>query len=282
MTPTGRDGMKRWLWMAAMVALMMYGTAFAAPATGVDDTATQIMTLAGDHRLVVLGEYHGTAETPLLVADLMERYSRDNAPVRLGLELPMSENAALARYLRSNGDADAREALRTQPFWRVKDDQHDGRRSRDMLALIEALRALRAQGRDVGVAGYDIEISAYDSDVDRDAAMATHLRQQFNALPTGTRMLVLTGNVHAMRHPFADAPPEMKHRTMASYLLDLPLYSVRVEALRGQSWGCLKPCRAITLPERPARDPVAETDADRSYDVWVYLPELSVGTLTDP
>lgn len=274
--------MKRWLWMAVVAASMIYGTAPAAPAGDVGDIAAQIVDFAGDHRLVVLGEYHGTAETPLLVADLMERYSRDNASVRLGLELPMSENVALARYLRSNGDADAREALRTSPFWRVKDDQHDGRRSRDMLALIEALRALRAEGRDVGVAGYDIEISAYDSDVDRDAAMATHLRQQFNALPAGTRMLVLTGNVHAMRHPFADAPPEMKHRTMASYLLDLPLYSVRVEALRGQFWGCMKPCRALTLREQPAQDPVADTDADRAYDVWVHLPELSVGTLTDP
>ena len=274
--------MKRWLWMAVIAASMVCGTAAAAPTGGVGNTATQIVTLAGDHRLLVLGEYHGTAETPLLVAHLMERYSRDNAPVRLGLELPMSENAALARYLRSNGDADAKEALRTSPFWRVKDNQHDGRRSRDMLALIEALRVLRAEGRDIGVAGYDIEISAYDSDVDRDAEMATHVRQQFNALPAGTKMLVLTGNVHAMRHPFADAPPEMKHRTMASYLLDLPLYSVRVEALRGEFWGCMKPCRALTLRELPAQDPVVETDADRSYDAWVHLPELSVGALTDP
>ncbi|MFL9584041.1 hypothetical protein [Stenotrophomonas sp. AB1(2024)] len=275
--------MKRWLWMAVMVASMMYGgTAIAAPATGVEGTATQIMTLAGDERLLVLGEYHGTAETPLLVAELVERYSRDNAPVRLGLELPMSENAALARYLRSNGDADAWEALRTSPFWRVKDDQHDGRRSRDMLALIETLRALRVQGRDIGVAGYDIEISAYDSAVDRDSAMATHLRQQFNALPAGTRMLVLTGNVHAMRNPPAGAPPEMQHRTMAAQLLDLPLYSVRLEALRGYFWGCMKPCRALTLRELPAQDPVVKTDPERSYDAWVHLPELSVGTLTDP
>ncbi|MBT2768411.1 calcium-binding protein [Stenotrophomonas sp. ISL-67] len=247
-----------------------------------DGTATQIMTLAADHRMVVLGEYHGTAETPLLVADLMERYSRDHAPVRLGLELPMSENVALARYLRSDGDAAAREALRSSPFWKVDNDQHDGRRSRDMLALIETLRTLRMQGRDVGVAGYDVETGSTDSSEERDAAMATHLRQQFNALPNAARMLVLAGNVHAMRSPPADAPPEMQQRTMAAHLLDLPLYSVRVEALRGQSWGCMKPCRAVELIERPARDPLVETDADRSYDVWVYLPELSVGTLTDP
>jgi len=276
--------MKRWRWMAGWVIGMALGAANAAPApvARVEDTAAQIIQHAGDARLIVLGEYHGTAETPRLVADLVERYSRDNAAVRLGLEMPMSENVALARYLRSDGDLDAREALRTTPFWFVKDDQHDGRRSRDMLDLIESIRSLRAQGRDVGVAGYDVETgSSTDNDM-RDAAMATHLHQQFNALPPGARMLVLTGNVHAMRSPPADAPPEMQQRTMAFHLLDLPLYSVRLEALRGHFWACVQPCRALPLIERAPRDPELSTDQDRQYDLVVFLPGLSVGTLTAP
>jgi len=264
---------------AVLAMTLLCSAAMAAPAP--DDTATQIMAHAGEHRLVVLGEYHGTAETPLLVADLMERYSRDTAAVRLALELPMSENVALARYLRSDGGTDARDALRTSPFWRVKDDQHDGRRSRDMLALIEAVRVLRAQGRDVGVAGYDEETGASTRSDQRDAAMATHLRQQFNALPADARMLVLTGNVHAMRTRSADAPPEMQQKTMAAYLLDLPLYSVRLEALRGHFWACVQPCRAIPLTARPPRAPKADTDTGRPYDLWIWMPALSVGTLID-
>ncbi len=51
-----------------------------------------------------------------------------------------------------------------------------------MNALIETLRVLRLQGRDIGVAGYDIEISAYDSDVDRDAAMAV-VKQEAHLSP---------------------------------------------------------------------------------------------------
>jgi erythromycin esterase-like protein len=270
--------------MAGWVIGMALGAANAAPApvTRVEDTAAQIIQHAGDARLIVLGEYHGTAETPRLVADLVERYSRDNAAVRLGLEMPMSENVALARYLRSNGDPDAREALRTTPFWSVKDNQHDGRRSRDMLDLIESIRSLRAQGRNVGVAGYDVESGASNGNEARDAAMATHLHQQFNALPPGARMLVLTGNVHAMRSPPADAPPEMQQRTMASHLLDLPLYSVRLEALRGHFWACVQPCRALPLIERAPRDPELSADQDRQYDLVVFLPGLSVGTQTAP
>jgi len=269
--------------MAGLLIGMALGAANAAPVpvAPVEDTAAQIIQHAGDARLIVLGEYHGTAETPRLVAELVERYSRDNAAVRLGLEMPMSENVALARYLRSNGDSEAREALRTTPFWLVKDDQHDGRRSRDMLDLIESIRSLRAQGRNVGVAGYDVESGASNGNEARDAAMATHLHQQFNALPPGARMLVLTGNVHAMRSPPADAPPEMQQRTMASHLLDLPLYSVRLEALSGHFWACVQPCRALPLIERAPRDPELSTAQDRQYDLWIWMPVLSVGTLTD-
>lgn len=272
--------MKRWMRRAVLAMTLLCSAAMAAPAP--DETATQIMRHAGDHRLVVLGEYHGTAETPLLVAELMERYSRDTAAVRLALELPMSENVALARYLRSDGGADARETLRTSPFWAVKDDQHDGRRSRDMLALIEAVRVLRAQGRDVGVAGYDEETDTSARNDQRDAAMATHLRQQFNALPADARMLVLTGNVHAMRTRPADAPAEMQQKMMAAHLLDLPLYSVRLEALRGHFWACFQPCRAVPLIERPPRAAKEDTGADRQYDLWIWMPALSVATLTDP
>ncbi|MEG2804152.1 calcium-binding protein [Stenotrophomonas sp.] len=270
--------MKRWMPSAVLAMALLCSVAMASPAP--DDTATQIMGHAGDHRLLVLGEYHGTAETPRLVADLMERYSRDTATVRLALELPMSENVALARYLRSDGDAHARDRLRTSPFWSVKDDQHDGRRSRDMLALIEAVRVLRAQGRDVGVAGYDEETGVSAGSEARDAAMATHLRQQFNALPADARMLVLTGNVHAMRTRSSDASPQMQ-TTMASYLLDLPLYSVRLEALRGHFWACVQPCRAMPLVARPPRAPVEDADLGRQYDLWIWMPAMSVGTLTD-
>lgn len=273
--------MKQWLWMAAVVGSMAWGAANAAPVPARDDTAAQIVAHAGDHRMVVLGEFHGTVETPLLVAELVDIYSRNGAPVRLALEMPTSENAALARYLHSNGDTPAREVLRQSPFWIVEDDQHDGRRSRDMLTLIEVIRNLREQGRDVAVSGYDREEGTEGGNDARDATMAVHLRQQFNALPATARMLVLTGNVHAMRQRPADAPAQMQQRPMASHLLDLPLYSVRLEALQGEFWGCGQPCRAIALHPRGRRAPDADATAGRQYDLVIWMSKLSVAKLTD-
>jgi hypothetical protein len=67
--------MKRWGWTMALAAAMACATASAAVPEGQDEVATRVVTHAGDHRLIVLGELHGTRETPLLVQALMEIYA---------------------------------------------------------------------------------------------------------------------------------------------------------------------------------------------------------------
>ena len=46
-------------------------------------------------------------ETPLLVRQLVDDYSRNGAPVLLALELPRAENPVLRDYLESDGGAAA-------------------------------------------------------------------------------------------------------------------------------------------------------------------------------
>lgn len=245
-----------------------------------DDAAMQIRQHAGDHRVLMLGEFHGTREIPLLVRRLVDDYSR-NGPVVLALELPRGENTTLRDYLDSDGGAMARQHVHGRAFWTVRDDQHDGRRSRDMLALIEGLRALKAQGRAIEVVGYDVNSSDGGSQA-RDDRMAAELRRLYRRLPDDARMVVLTGNVHAMLQRPADAPPEMQTQPMASALRDLDIYSVRLGALRGEAWGCLDRCSARPLPKQPMRGPRVDTHVGRQYDLWVWMPQLSVGTLAEP
>lgn len=268
--------MHRWMRNACMLLLILL---LASPALA-GDTVTQIRQHAGGHRLLVLGEFHGTRETPLLVRQLVDDYSRDGAPVVLALELPRGENRLLADYLDSSGDVRARDALRTSRFWTVRDDQHDGRRSHDMLDLIEAVRVLKKQGRNVSVLGYDVD-SGNGNNQTRDDAMALELRRAYQLLPEDGKMLVLAGNVHAMRRRPADAPKEMQQRPMASQLLDLDLYSIRLEALKGEFWACLSRCQRLPLRDQQVRVPDAESAADRMYDLVVWLPQFSVGRLLD-
>ncbi|HEL3785703.1 TPA: calcium-binding protein [Stenotrophomonas maltophilia] len=263
----------RWT-TALMLALGMAVTAHAG------DTTAQIRQYAADHRMLVLGEFHGTRETPLLVRQLVDDYSRTGRVV-LALELPRGETPTLRDYLASDGGEKARQHLRGRAFWTVRDDQHDGRRSRDMLAMIESLRVLKSQGRVIDVVGYDVNASKGGNQV-RDDLMAAELRRLYRGLPANARMLVLTGNVHAMLQRPAGAPPEMQTQPMGSLLRDLDIYSVRLGALRGEAWGCADGCMARPLREQVATGPRVDADAERPYDLWVWMPELSVGTLVDP
>ncbi len=99
---------------------------------------------------MLLGEAHGTREIPRLVAALVDRYS-EKAPVLLAIEMWDGEYQRLRDYLASDGGASAQGALRSGDYWQVTSDQHDGRRNRDMLDLIEHLRQLRIPGLDVAI-----------------------------------------------------------------------------------------------------------------------------------
>ena len=202
-------------WTTALILAL--GMAFSAHA---DDTVAQIRQHAGEHRILVLGEFHGTRETPLLVRELMEAYAADGTPVRLALELPTDENAALATYTASAGTVEACAALRGTTYWNVHSRMHDGRRSEDMLELIEALRVLRRQGRDVQVFGFDRVLPADMAGAGtRDRVMAEEVRARARALPKNGRLLVLTGNVHGMR----TQPKMIAYPPMTALLKDLDL-----------------------------------------------------------
>jgi hypothetical protein len=223
-----------------MVALIG-GVAMLAGAAG-DDThraADAIVAHAANHRLVLLGEFHGTREIPLLVGDLVAHYAAAG-PVQLALEIPRTEQAALDDAIHAATPDAARRLLLARDWWHARDDRHDGRRSLDMLDLVERVRRLRAVGRAVTLLAYDVPVDLSRDDADRrDREMAARIRADYLAHPA-TRVLVLSGNVHAMLARPADAPPQMPV-PMGVHLRDLDPVSVRITARSGQSWACFAP-----------------------------------------
>lgn len=283
----------RWWGRAAMAVLLLVAARVAAQpqrATLDQDTpaiveaARQIVLHAGDARLIVLGERHGTREIPALAAQLMAHYATEG-PVMLALEVPHAEQAALDRHMASDGGMAAWQALADTPFWHVADDQHDGRRSVQMRQLVDAMRVLRTGGATVNVLAYDVsesEAVAHDHHW-RDVRMADTLRAAFERMP-GT-MLVLTGNVHAMRVRAPWAPAELQREPMTRRLLDLAPLSVNLTAASGQFWGCVSPgaCRPIDAVSWSGGPDVRRDEAaDRVYDLWLRLPAISVADLVEP
>lgn len=267
-------------WMGGLVvAMLSIATSFAAPpppeqaATAdeaIDRAAHTVRTVAGDRRLLLLGELHGTREVPQLVSTLAERYAADG-PVVVAVEIDHAEQAAIDGYLRSDGRAAARAALLGRAYWSRTGTAHDGRRNHDLIDLFDRIRRLRQAGGDIAVLAFDVPATA-DHHA-RDRGMATVLRAAYAALPRG-RLIMVAGNVHAMLERPAGAPAIMQVPAGA-YLRDLDPVSFRITARTGEFWACRGACG-------PA---AADGDGERTgptagaYHHVVVLPRHTIARL---
>lgn len=265
-------------WCAAtLCALSSFATAAteASADPGIAAAVTATQAAIGEHRLVLLGEYHGTREIPQYTLALVDALSADGS-VALALEMSRSEQPALDTFMASDGGPEAIAQLQASKWWSIKGQQHDLRRSRDMFEMILRLRELRAAGRAISLWAIDLAEGIHRSSDQRDRDMATALRERY-LTESSDRVLVLIGNVHAMLAKPSRAPPQMQ-QPMGSYLTDLNPYSIRLSALKGEFWGCAGDCKPITLQptgtiNSPWRGP--------EYHYFLVLPQLSVARFMD-
>lgn len=252
------------------------------PVRDVVDTPTaQALTLiqdeAGPHRLILLGEMHGTREIPPLVGHLVRSYAKQG-PVVLGVEIDATQAKPLDTYLHSDGSAAARAALLADRYWHKPANQSDGRRNLELIDMIEYLRALKAKGSEVSILPFDNPPSGSIDTQARDKAMAGRIRAVFQALPSG-RLLVLSGNVHAMLAKPGYAPPEMQD-TMGSYLRDLDPWSVNIAAQTGEFWACAGTTCGPTAVNGVFHESGRVDDG--TFNLRVVLPKFSVARLIEP
>ena len=151
--------------------------------------------LLASRRLIVLGELHGTEQSPSFVGALACRTAGEGWPVAVALELPQQDNPALQTYLGSQGTASDREVYISTSTW--KRDWEDGRSTAAMFALVEQLRALKAAGAALEVQGIDDRRYLGN---DREAAMAGFVETMRRRL-LDRPMVVLVGNLHAQTRP---------------------------------------------------------------------------------
>src|SRR5215213_4204888 len=142
---------------------------------------------------LLLGEIHGTAESPAFLANAACLALRAGRQVTVVLEVPREEQARVDAFLGSAGTEADRAALVDSSFW--TDKYQDGRRSQAMLVLFDDLRRLRQGGRPVRAKLMDRQQMPAQSQ-ERDRWMAEALAQAFEENPGGV-VISLTGNVHS-------------------------------------------------------------------------------------
>ena len=149
------------------------------------DVKEQLLKLAADSDLLLLGEMHGTQEVPRLVLGLLD----DLAGLGysgLGLEIPAGQREPLIEWA----------AGKSEPplFFGPKDFQ-DGRGNVQALSLVhQSISPPRTW-----------EVLCFDTDflwedetgADRDRHMAENLLEQWQKQGTGQKVLAVCGNYHS-------------------------------------------------------------------------------------
>lgn len=131
-------------------------------------------------KVIVIGEMHGTAEVPWFVLQLIQRLSKTQKTVTVGLEIPINYQSDIEDFIR-NGNF---EKLLTLDHFKYP----DGRTSIAMGQLIKGLRSLK----NVKVICFDIA-STSPAGMNRDSLMGINLSRSYNT----EQMVILTGNLHA-------------------------------------------------------------------------------------
>ncbi len=196
--------------------------------------AEQVLERAG---VVLVGEIHGTVESPAFVAALACQTLRAGKSVTVGFELEESEEARFSAYLASDGSAAARAALLAGRPWQATGQGQYGATSEAMLALLESLRLLRRQGRPVSFALFNR--TDRSSSQDRDRKMARTLGALVERSPADL-FLALTGNIHSRLAPGTPWDPDYEPM---GFLLrrdnpGLRVVSLDVSHAGGSAWLC--------------------------------------------
>jgi hypothetical protein len=275
------ESIRRVYWAASIAVILLVTVSPAQAESWLSDATGAILDVYDRQSVLVIGELHGNAETPAVVASLASILAKDG-PVTIALEIPIQEQERIDAFMKSDGSRPARNKLVAGDFWQVPSANSDGRRSEAILALLESIRMIRAAGGSIDIITLDdVEFDA--AGIDRRRGMANRISMLGEALEAGP-VLALIGNFHARVAPFtgrmiSDGKPIEPPAPTASLVENVSLTTINVAACRGASWSCRDGmCGAIEL-NRQCDDVAAQLEAlDPHHDGYHY--NLTLPTMT--
>lgn len=238
--------------------------AAAAGASGACAPVTPLISNFADldqnSRIVMVGEIHGTTETPAMFQRFVERAATRSRPINVGVELP---EAALAVSCGSG-------ASPKNPYWTK--GRQDGRTSTAMWQLVCGLKKLEGRGR---VTLFGLVPAAFDKGSAAHpylAATSARLRE------SSRRMFLLTGNFHARLTP----------KTLASQLKEagFSVTTMTASSPDAVAWACHskgscgpQPVKVQFCPSGTAvqllKGPEAGFGANAPWDNCLSFPTLT-------
>ncbi len=241
--------------------------------------------LLRERTVLLLGEIHGTVESPQFVADLLCNAVASGRSTALALQLPEFESSVIARYLDSEGSRDDRQRL-------LADAQEltrylDGRFSESMVALLESIRALRTQGGEVEVRLFvppDVDSVTRQNLTAVERPMAVAVWEAIEELDVDL-FIALTGLTHNRMIPGSETDPDYKPMgfRLSQWNPEWRLLSLALSHSGGTAWMCTtqheNDCLAVPITGGGWGEPnsiyIYGEVAETGYDGFYYVGNIS-------
>jgi hypothetical protein len=212
-------------------------------------------------KVILVGEIHGTKQTPEIFGRLVEAVADEKAKTLVVLEIAQSSQPAIDQFLKSGDNS----VLRKDPFF-LRESQ-DGRSSKAMVALLQKLRKLpHLTVLCMDPAGGTKELTSQE----RDTAMAEFINEKRIGFD---HTLVLSGNIHSAKTQ--GTPWDQTFRPMGYELVNMAkdlssdqVFNILIRYGRGDSWHCEGKERAVCKAYYGAAIP---SDYSKAVDVPFYF-----------
>lgn len=192
-----------------------------------------------DLNFLVIGELHGTRETPRVFGELVcSATTEAKKRVLVALEFPETARAAFEAYVASKGTDEDRSKFLVESGVMARSQFPDGRTSEAMLRMVERLRMLRGAGRQVFVTTFQRPISTpSESQTPYEIDLADSLRKAFDSGNYDLAM-VLVGNAHARRVTVTPGGGQLPFDPMATHLPSESTLTLNAVTGAGEAWNC--------------------------------------------
>lgn len=214
---------------------------------------TQIDVATIKPQIIMIGELHGNDQTPAFVGGLVCSLLKGGRSVILAVERDGGEQAALDRYLDSEGGPANREVLLQQGAWAEPVFQ-DGRSSAAMLMLIEETRRLRRAGHRVGLlamqSSFSVKVPLSKAEQQPLSESESLLHSRLNdrgmadklagvaTLHRGYTIVALAGNVHTSTQKQSQREPQWQSMGQLLQAME-PIFVIGLASAEGgSSWNC--------------------------------------------
>lgn len=226
-----------------------------------------------DARYIIIGEMHGTAETPALFADIV-CLTGQQEPVLVAVEQPETAQADIEEFMASDGGEEAVARFQQSMIW--TNEFKDGRSSEAMFRMFEALRQYQQSGIVTRVVAFQVASVGDTSPEAYETAMADKIIDAAGE----ARVVAYVGNVHALREEVSYRGGYMP---MAGHLPLDGTVTFDTVGNGGETWACSAPneCGVISLGgnSNPQHRHVALAE---DHDAARYSGAIYLGTETTP